>query len=236
VAPRGVEIAFARREQVFIVQAKVCVLACWNMTIPCLCPELPEVQKAALHSLLKKPLVYTSVALRNWRAPTGSASSGKGTRRLSQLFSPEPGGGYWRLCRGEIARSADPDPHVRTPCQPGLSEHDQDRAGRAELLATPFETFERNMLAARPHIGRRWIRPGPRHYCHHRQPLAARLRAGVQSAVRARVPPDQQPNVIGRARFGRISVANSDSGRAAYTDIAIDQAHRAVSELLPLPE
>jgi hypothetical protein len=36
------------------------------------------------------------------------------------------------------------------------------------------------------------------------------------------------------ARFGRIAIANSDAGRAAYTDIAIDEAHRAVGELLAL--
>jgi spermidine dehydrogenase len=41
--------------------------------------------------------------------------------------------------------------------------------------------------------------------------------------------------VIGRARFGRIAIANSDAGRAAYIDTAIDQAHRAVGELLALP-
>ena len=46
---------------------------------------------------------------------------------------------------------------------------------------------------------------------------------------------NQQPNVIGRARFGRITIAASDAGRAAYTNIAIDQAHRAVEELLALP-
>ena len=28
-----------------------------------------------------------------------------------------------------------------------------------------------------------------------------------------------------RARFGRIAIANSDAGAAAYTDSAIDQAH-----------
>jgi len=47
------------------------------------------------------------------------------------------------------------------------------------------------------------------------------------------LPAGQWPNVVGRARFGRIVIANSDSGRAAYTDSAIDQANRAVSELLP---
>jgi spermidine dehydrogenase len=46
------------------------------------------------------------------------------------------------------------------------------------------------------------------------------------------LPPEQQPNVIGRAKFGRITIANSDAGAAAYTDSAIDQAHRAVAELL----
>jgi spermidine dehydrogenase len=46
------------------------------------------------------------------------------------------------------------------------------------------------------------------------------------------IPPDKRTNVIGRQRFGRIAIANSDSGAAAYTDSAIDQAHRAVGELL----
>ena len=38
------------------------------MMIPYLCPELPGEQQKALHSLVKTPLVYTSVALRNWLA------------------------------------------------------------------------------------------------------------------------------------------------------------------------
>ncbi len=46
------------------------------------------------------------------------------------------------------------------------------------------------------------------------------------------LPEDRQPHVIGRAQFGRITIANSDAGGAAYTDSAIDQAHRAVMELL----
>src|SRR3546814_6353968 len=38
------------------------------MMIPYICPELPEAQKEALHYLVKTPLVYTTVALNNWRA------------------------------------------------------------------------------------------------------------------------------------------------------------------------
>ncbi|HYZ35053.1 MAG TPA: hypothetical protein VE684_22580, partial [Crenalkalicoccus sp.] len=44
--------------------------------------------------------------------------------------------------------------------------------------------------------------------------------------------PGRAPHEVGRARFGRITIANSDAGAAAYTDSAIDQAHRAVQELL----
>ena len=46
------------------------------------------------------------------------------------------------------------------------------------------------------------------------------------------LPEDRLPHVVGRAPFGRIAIANSDSGGAAYTDSAIDQGHRAVMELL----
>ena len=37
---------------------------------------------------------------------------------------------------------------------------------------------------------------------------------------------------LARARYGRIAIANSDAGGDAYAHIAIDQAHRAVRELL----
>ena len=124
---------------------------------------------------------------------------------------------------------------TRTPCQPGLPEHDQNRAGQAELLATPFETFERNI---REQLGRtlsdggfdparditgitvnRW----PHGYAPEYNPLWD-----------PELPTDQQPNVVGRARFGRITIANADAGGGAYTNVAIDQAFRATDELLAL--
>jgi spermidine dehydrogenase len=39
---------------------------------------------------------------------------------------------------------------------------------------------------------------------------------------------------VGRRRFGRVAIANSDAAARAYTDSAIDEAHRAVEELLTL--
>lgn len=236
-ASRGVEVAYVRGDKVFTVQARDCVLASWNMMIPYLCPELPAAQKQALHSLVKTPLVYTSVALRNWRA----------FKALGVAGAIAPGGyhTYFLLNPavdiGGVTAERSPDKPVlvhmvRTPCHPGLSEHDQNRAGRVELLNTPFETFERNIREqlARTLAGggfdpaeditaitvNRW----PHGYAPEYNPL-----------WEPDLPEAEQPNVIGRARFGRIAIANSDSGRAAYTDSAINQAHRAVGEILALP-
>ena len=75
---------------------------------------------------------------------------------------------------------------VSTPCKPGLSEHDQNRAGRAELLATPFEVFERNIRAQLGRmLGAGGLRSGRGHHRDHGESLAARLRAGAQFAVGA---------------------------------------------------
>jgi spermidine dehydrogenase len=67
-AAREVEVTYLRDGAAVTVRAQGCVLACYNMMTPYLCPELPAAQQAALHSLVKAPLVYTSVALRNWQA------------------------------------------------------------------------------------------------------------------------------------------------------------------------
>jgi spermidine dehydrogenase len=233
-ASRGVEIAYIRGGKVFSVAAKDCVLASWNMMIPYLCPELPAPQKAALHELVKTPLVYTSVAIRNWTAFHKLGISG--------VTAP---GGYHTTVRlnpqvdiGAYTSERSPDRPilvhmVRTPCKPGLTEFEQNKAGRYELLATPFETFERNI---REQLGRTLGAGG---FDPARDITAITVNRWphgyapeYNSLYQPDLPEAQQPNVIGRARFGRITIANSDAGRAAYTDSAIDQAHRAVGELL----
>jgi spermidine dehydrogenase len=231
---REVEVTYLRAGRAVRVRARACVLACWNMMIPYLCPDLPERQKLALHSLVKAPLVYTSVALRNWQSFK--------RLRVASVYAP---GCYHTSFRlnpkvdiGAYRSSATPDEPillhmVRTPCQPGLPEHEQNKAGRLELLNTPFATMERKIreqLARTLSAGgfdpvqdieaitvNRW----PHGYAPEYNPL-----------FEPELPEAQRPNVIGRARFGRITIANSDSGAAAYTDSAINQAHRAVDELL----
>ncbi len=57
-----------RDGQAYRVQARSCVLACDNSIIPYLCPDLPEPQREALALQVKTPILYTTVALRNWQA------------------------------------------------------------------------------------------------------------------------------------------------------------------------
>jgi spermidine dehydrogenase len=218
------------------VQAGACIMAGYNMMIPFIVPSLPAEQKAALHQLVKVPLVYTNVALRNWRAfqKLGLSSVTCPGAYFSSfgLVNAQDIGGY--------TTAASPDEPIvvrmtRTPCLPGApTERDQHRAGRADLLATPFETFERNIreqlhriLApggfdpARDIAGimvNRW----PHGYAYEYNPLYDPWD----------IPEDQRPHIVGRKRFGRIAIANSDSGAQAYTSCAIDQGHRAVDDLL----
>jgi spermidine dehydrogenase len=230
----AVEVTYMRSGAAYAARARGVVLACYNMMIPYLCPELPAAQKEALHSLVKTPLVYTSVAISNWQAFAAL--------KLYGAYSP---GGYHtyfhlnpHVTIGSYRSPTSPNEPtlvhmVRTPCKPGLPEHEQNRAGRAELLTTSFETFERNI---RDQLGRtlkdggfdparditaitvnRW----PHGYAPEYNPL-----------FEPDLPEPQRPYVLGRAPFGRISIANSDAGGEAYTDSAINQGHRAVMELL----
>ena len=235
-AAKGVEVAYtaaAGGKPVMRVRAKDCVLASWNMMIPYLVPELPAAQKAALHKLIKTPLVYTSVAITNWQAfqklGIRSVSAPGGYHTSFSLNNPVDIGGY-RAAR---------DPRepmlirmVRTPAQPGLPEREQHKAGRAELLATPFETFERNI---RDQLGR-VLGPGGLDPARDIAGIAVNRwphgYAPEYNALSDGGTNENTPNIAGRKQFGRIAIANSDAGMAAYTDIAIDQAHRAVGELL----
>ena len=105
-------------------------------------------------------------------------------------------------------------------------------AGRRELYSTPFETIEREtrqQLAgalagggfdpAKDIAGitvNRWGHG----YAYMNSPL---FDTGYEK--------DEYPHIVGRQRLGRISIANSDAGASASINAAIDQAHRAISEI-----
>jgi spermidine dehydrogenase len=233
---RAAEVIYSRGGRLAAARCKGVVLACWNMIIPYLCPELPDVQKDALKYSVKTPLVYSNVAVRNWNA----------FRKLGvhEVYAP---GSYHSSVRlnqtvdiGDYLSVRSPDDPIlvhmlRTPCRPGLDQREQHRAGRAELMDTNFEVFERNI---RDQLGRTLSAGGfdpatdiiaitvnrwPHGYTYEYNPL-----------FDPEWNESEQPHVTGRAPFGRITIANSDSGAAAYTDCAIDQAHRAIEELMAI--
>jgi spermidine dehydrogenase len=230
---KEVEITYSRGGVLESVRAKNCVLACYNMMIPYICPDLPEKQKDAMAYLVKTPLVYTHVALRNW---TSFSKLG-----VHQIVAP---GGYhtyttldFPVSIGQYAFPSDPEqPMVlfmlRTPCRPGLPMRDQYRAGRVELMGTPFTTFERNI---RDQLGRMLGGAGFDPARDIEGITVNRWAHGYAYTPNYLYDPqwteEEKPWVVGRKPFGRIAIANSDAGANAYTNEAIDQAHRAVGEL-----
>jgi spermidine dehydrogenase len=122
---------------------------------------------------------------------------------------------------------------LRTPCERGLPVRDQNRAGRAELMGTPFSTFEHNI---REQLGLMLGSAGFDPARDIQGITVNRWAHGYAYAPNSLFDPDwkkgEEPWVVGRQRYGRIAIANSDAGAEAETDVAIDEAHRAVREIV----
>lgn len=229
---KDVEVSYVQGGNLRKVRGKCCVLACYNSMVPYLCPELPEKQKEALHYCVKEPFIYTHVAIRNWTAFH--------TLGVRQIVSP---GGYhsftmldFPVSLGAYQFPSKPEePMVlfmlRTPCKPGLPRREQYRMGRYELIGTPFSEFERNI---REQLNRML---SPAGFNSARDIAAITVNRWAHgyayeydSLFDPHWVPEERPCVIGRKQFGLISIANSDAAASAYTNAAIDQAHRAVQE------
>ena len=188
--PRSAErvvVTYVRGGRTERVRAKHVVLACYNMVVPYLCPELPEAQKAALASLVKIPFVYTSVLLRDWRAfeklGVGMVYAPGSWHRTAMLDFP--------VSLGDYRYSPSPSEPIAVHMDRSLSSsqgrtpRERSRLGRYELLGTTFETLEREIrlqLAGNALRGR--LRSRARHRGHHGEPLAPRLRVHPQPALR----------------------------------------------------
>jgi spermidine dehydrogenase len=230
---KAVRVAYLRDGKIHAVRAANVVLACYNGIIPALMPELPQPQKDALAYAVKVPMMYTNALVRNWRAwatlGVQSVTSPCMLHTGASLDAASTVGGY--------RTPTTPDEPIvihmtSNPNQPGLPRRDQNRAGARQLLETTFEAFEREV---RSHLARalggggfdpavdivgltvnRW----PFGYSYTYDTLGD-----------PDVAPEERPHVIGRRRCGQVAIANSDAGAAAFTNQAIDEAHRAVEEL-----
>lgn len=231
---KEVEITYVRDGKAYRVTAGTCVMACYNSVVPYLCPELPAKQKEALHMAVRKPFVYTNVFIRNW-----TAFSKLG---VSSIHAP---GGYhdgisldFPVSLGSYRCPKKPEePMVlhlqRVPLGPGETARDQFRSGRADLLATSFETFERKI---RDELGRMLAEGGFDPAQDIEAITVNRWPHGYASGQNSLYDPDwsdeELPWIAGRKRWGRIAIANSDAGAICLTQAAFEQAHRAVGELV----
>jgi spermidine dehydrogenase len=231
---RSVRVAYLQGGNARAVRARHCILACYNSLIPSLMPELPEHQREALAYPAKVPMMYTNVLLRRWTA----------FQKLGVSFIEAPGmyhtectldpgttlGGY----RGATTPEEPILLHMmRNPNKPGLPRKEQNRAGQQELLTMAFGDFE---LQIRQQLDRMLNEAGFRvaddilAITVNRWPLGYAYT--YDTLADPDVPPEHRPHVIGRQRFGQVTIANADAGAAAFTNQAIDEAHRAVQELL----
>ena len=229
-----VQVTYVRGGKAYRARAATCVMACYNAVVPYLCPEIPEAQRTALKLAVRKPYVYTNVVVRNWTAfhELGVSSiSSPGSYHQSIMLD-------WGVSMGNYACAQTPeDPMVvhmqRVPIMPGLPARDQFRAGREDLLATSFETFERNV---RDQLDRALANGGFDAARDIEAITVNRWPHGYAGAPNDLYDPewgyDEAPFVVGRKRFGRITIANSDAAAVSLTSAAFDQAHRAVQELL----
>ncbi|MEP7345992.1 MAG: NAD(P)-binding protein [Gemmatimonadaceae bacterium] len=228
-----VDVIYVQGNVSYAVRASACVLACWHGVIPHLCPDLPRSQREALVYGVKVPLLYTNVALHNWKAMDAL--------KTESVYAP---GSYFSgvhmdfpvsLGTYRFARGPD-DPvilHVvKTPCKPGLPARDQQRAGRFELLSTPYATLERNV---RDQLARTFGAGGFDPARDIAGITVNRWSHGYTYEYNSLYDPDWKPGEspceIARQRYGNIAIANADAQAFAYTDAAIDQAYRAVREL-----
>jgi spermidine dehydrogenase len=219
------------------VRGRGCVMACWNTMIPYLAPDLPAKQKEALAFAIKAPIVYTSVALRNW---TSFQKLGISTVSAPTMFNPTVALTEAASLGGLQHAQTPEEPiavrMVRTPCSPGKTRKEQHRAGRMELMSTAFDAFERRIRDQLARI----LSPGgfdpardivaitvnrwPHGYAYTYNSLYDPVEWVFTST-------NTRPCVIARQPFGRIAIANSDAAASPHTDAAFLEAHRAVGEL-----
>jgi spermidine dehydrogenase len=235
---KQVTVSYVQNGQAYQVKARGSILACNNSMIPFLCPELPEAQREALAFQVKIPILYTTVALRNWKAwkKLGiGATVCPGSYHINAMLD-------FPVSLGDYRFSETEDQPVivhmeRFPHRYGedLTAQQQYRLGRYELLTTPFDVIERNVRgqlqsmlgeggfdAAEDIVGitvNRWSHG----YSYWYNPLFDKVYDDDDDPC--------YPHIIGRKPFGRISIANADSAANAMMESAIEQAHRAVAEL-----
>ena len=235
---KAVDVTYIKDGSPYRVRGAHVIMACYNNIIPNICPEVPDAQKDAIAYATKMPLVYISVAVRNW-----NAFSNLGYR---SFYIPQPSlmhsfGLDFPVSMGGYNFTQNPDePTVihgtYVPLDPdkGLNAREQCIAGRIRLYEMSFDDFEKNIVSqlsgalrdggfdAERDIAAITVNRWPHGYAYEY----------LDYSDPVEFNPNNGPHIAGRAQIGRISIANSDASAYAYLTGAIDAADRAVNEQL----
>jgi spermidine dehydrogenase len=235
-----VDVTYIRNGKPERIRGKHVVMACYNAIIPHIVPEVSADQREAIEYAQKTPLVYISVAIRNWRA---MAELG-----CNNIYIPKPSLMYsvgldFPVSVGDYSYTPSPDhPAVlhgtflpTTPDQ-GLTQKEQNHLGQKRIFGMSFNDYESQVIRqldgalgragfdVERDIAALTVNRWPHGYAYEYNDLFDPHEYG----------PENGPHIAGRAQIGRISIANSDSSAYAYVDGAIDAAWRAVNEQLNL--
>jgi spermidine dehydrogenase len=225
---------YVRAGAVRRIRCRKAIHAGFYAMLPYLCPDVPPAQRAALALGVRSPLVYITVAVRNWRPwvkrgvhlinnPTGFYS-------VAKLDYPVSLGKY------RFARTPD-EPilihlsHTPHAPQPLADRRAEVRAAREVLYNRPFAEYE---AALRDELARML---GPGGFDADRDIAAITINRwghGYACDLNALADPGAPDNLptVARSAIGNISVAGSDAAWNAYAHAAIDEARRAATEVL----
>lgn len=230
----SVIVAYTRGGKAFRVKARSVVMAGGSWTTRHIVRDLPDDRKEAYAQFYRSPCMVANIAVRNWRFLYKMGISG------CQWF--EGVGSYLQirktaLCGADSPTIGPDSPVVLTVkvlySYPGKSAEQQGHMGRAEMIATPFREYERQIRqlftdmfastgfdAARDIAGivlNRWghayASPAPGFY----------------------FGKDGKPapgDVLRSAPFRRIAFANTDLSGTPDHKSSIIEADRAVEQLL----
>ena len=227
---KAVDVTYINDGRSYRVRSANVIMACYNNIIPDICPEMPQIQKEAISYATKMPLVYISIAVRNW-----NAFSNLGYRNfyipqpiLMHSFGldfPVSMGGY-NFTQNPNEPTVIHGTHVPLDPDKGLNAREQCITGRTKLYKMSFDYFENKIVSqmtgalgdggfdAERDISaitvNRWPHGYAYEYLDYSDPVEFNQNNG--------------PHIAGRAQMGRISIANSDASASAYLTGAIDAA------------
>ena len=229
-----VRVVYTRAGKVYRLKARAVVMAGGGWMTKHVVRDLPPALHQAYDQFLYSATLVVNVAVRNWRFLYKLGLSG------GAWFE---GLGYWTSVRkvptfGSDSPTIGPDsPTVLSVVvpflYPGLPAAEQCAKGRAELLSTPFRDYERKV---REQFTEMFSMSG----FDPRRDIAGIIlnRWGHHYVVPYpgfKYGKDGQPaprDILRGAPFGRIAFANTDLGALSDHHFSIEEAHRAVSQLL----